>query len=303
MIRATLQQLRVFMAVAEHQSFTRAAEQIHMTQPGVSIQVKRLEELLDTKLFEKLGNQIYLTPEGEALQASCRTMFDELDQFEQRIKGMHNEVSGPLRLGAVTTAKYFLPNYLGGFLRRYPEVRPYLKVSNRERISERLESNEDELYIMVRLPDRDDVVSYPFMEDQLVVFAHPEHPLVGQQQIGKVELLQERIISREVGSGIRQTVENKLAQYDTPLEPYMELGSGEAIKQAVMSGIGIGMLSDLSLRLEFESGKLVPLDVAGFPISRQWYVVHRAGKHLSRAARCFLEYLQRGEAVGGNGVV
>lgn len=291
MIRATLQQLRVFQAVAEHRSFTRAAEEIHLTQPGVSIQVKRLEEILNASLFEKMGNQIYLTAEGKALQETCSDIFERLALFEEELKEMHGEVAGPLYLAAVTTAKYFLPQYLGDFLRKYPKVVPQLKASNRERIVERLEANEDDIYIMATLPQRSDIEAHPFLDDELVVFAHPQHPLAKKKKIKPEQLLDERLIAREAGSGIRLTYERMLAERNITITPYMELGSGEAIKQAVMSDIGIGILSTYSLKLELETNRLVILNVEGFPLRRRWYAVHRKGKRLSRVAQTFLDYL------------
>ncbi|MCW8826854.1 MAG: LysR family transcriptional regulator [Gammaproteobacteria bacterium] len=293
MIRATLQQLRVFQAVAEHKSFTRAAEAIHLTQPGVSTQIKRLEEIIDATLFEKMGNQIYLTPEGKELLKTCNGIFNQLAEFEENLKELHGEVAGPLNLAVVTTAKYFIPQYLGDFLRKYPKVVPKLKASNRARIAERLEANEDDLYIMTNLPQCEDIDIHPFQNDELVFFASPDHPLAKKKKIKPKQLMKERLISRETGSGIRRTYEQALKDYDITLIPYMELGSGEAIKQAVMSGIGIGILSTFSLKLELDAGRLVLLDIEGFPISRKWYAIHRKGKHLSRVAQTFLNFLQQ----------
>lgn len=292
MIKATLQQLRLFEAVARLGSFTRAAEAIHLTQPAISIQVKRLEETLGAPLFEQMGKKIYLTAAGKELYATCRHVFDSLGTFEGKLDELRGEVAGPLNLAAVTTAKYFLPHYLGAFLRRYPKVLPQLKVSNRARITERMEANEDDIYILATLPERIDIEVHPFLKDELVVFAHPKHPLANKKKIPPELLLGERIISREAGSGIRMTFERLLAERGVTLEPYMELGSGEAIKQAVMSGIGIATLSTFSLKLELETGRLVVLDVEGMPIRRNWYAVHRRGKHLTPSALKFIEFLQ-----------
>ncbi len=293
MIRATLQQLRVFQAVAEHRSFTRAAEEIHLSQPGVSIQVKRLEEILDATLFEKMGNQIYLTAEGKELLLACNDIFARLSDFEEKLKELHGEVTGSLRLAAVTTAKYFLPQYLGAFLRKYGQVVPKLKVSNHERIIERIEANADDIYIMATLPSRDDIEAHTFLVDQLVVLAHPNHPLAKKKNVKLEMLASERIIMREPGSGIRLTCERMFEEQGIVVEPYMELGSGEAIKQAVMSDLGVSILSSFSLKLELQSKELVLLNVAGFPLNRNWYAVHRKGKYLSRAAKTFLDYLQQ----------
>ena len=292
MIRATLQQLRLFEAVARHRSFTRAAEAIHLSQPAVSIQIKRLEEQLGVPLFEQMGKKIYLTAAGKELAATCSELFERLDAFEGRLETLRGEVAGTLNLAAVTTAKYFLPHYLGAFLRRYPQVVPQLKASNRARILERLDANEDDIYIMATLPENSDIEAHRFLTDELVLFAHPRHPLVGHKRIPLEQLRRERFIARESGSGIRMTLERMLTEHGIQLEPYMELGSGEAIKQAVMAGIGVGVLSTFSLKLELEAGKLVLLDMEGLPLQRSWYAVHRRGKQLSPAAVKFIEFLQ-----------
>lgn len=295
MIRATLQQLRLFEAVASHGSYTRAAEAIHLTQPAISIQIKRLEEGLGVSLFEQMGKKIYLTAAGKELYATCQEVFERLNAFEGKLDELRGEVAGPLNLAAVTTAKYFLPHYLGAFLRRYPKVLPQLKASNRARIVERMEANEDDIYIMATLPDNVDIEAHPFLKDELVIFAHPDHPLAGEKKIPLEELIRHRFIAREPGSGIRLTFERVLAEKELKVKPYMELGSGEAIKQAVMSGIGIAMLSTFSLKLELETGRLVLLNVEGLPIKRHWYAVHRKGKHLTPAALKFIEFLQTTE--------
>jgi len=294
-IKATLQQLRLFDAVARHGSYTRAAEAIHLTQPAVSIQIKRLEETLGVALFEQMGKRIYLTAASRELYATCREVFERLGAFEGKLDELRGEIAGPLNLAAVTTAKYFLPHYLGAFLRRYPNVTPQLKVSNRARILERLENNEDDIYVMATLPDRSDIEVHPFLKDELVMFAHPDHPLAKKRRIPVSRLTRERLISREAGSGIRMTFERMLRDKGVTIEPYMELGSGEAIKQAVMSGIGIGVLSNLSLRLELESGRLVLLPIEGLPLPRHWYAVHRSTKHLTPTALKFIEFLQTAE--------
>lgn len=295
MIKATLQQLRLFEAVARHGSYTRAAEAIHRSQPAVSIQISRLEEGLGVPLFEQMGKKIYLTAAGRELYATCQDIFTRLDTFEEKLEALRGEVAGPLKLAAVTTAKYFLPYYLGAYLRTFPQVVPQLKASNRTRIIERLEGNEDDLYIMATLPDHLDIEVHPFLRDELVVFAHPQHPLAGKRRIPLSRIAEERLIAREAGSGIRTTLERLLQEHNVQVEPYMELGSGEAIKQAVMAGIGIGVLSNFSLNLELDTRRLVVLDVEGFPIRRNWYVVHRQGKRLTPAALKFIEFLQSTE--------
>lgn len=292
MIRATLQQLRVFQAVAEHRSFTKAAEEIHLTQPGVSIQVKRLEEILDVSLFEKMGNQIYLTAEGQELLETCHDLFERLALFEEKLKELSGDVAGSINVCVISSAKYFMPFLLGNFLRRHPKVEPRLKVTNRANLLARLAANEDDLYITGLVPEDIPVIEHPFLENVLVVVAHPTHPLASKKGISLKQISGERFVGREPGSGTRKAVEELFQKNDLTVKPYIELSSSEAIKQGVMAGLGLAVLSLHSLSLEIAANKLVVLDVKGFPLRRRWYAVHRKGKRLSRAAQTFLDYLQ-----------
>lgn len=296
MFHWTVQQLRLFEAVARNQSYTRAADEIHLSQPAVSIQVKRLEEQVGVPLFERIGKRIFLTPAGRELYDACRDIFARMERLDAALDDLRGEVAGALRIGVVTTAKYILPHLLGEFIRRYPKVDPHVKVTNRARILERLEENMDDLYILGHPVTDHDVADYPFLDDELVFFASPGHPLAGRKGISLAEVAAERMLFREEGSGIRKTLEELLESHGLSANPYMELGSGEAIKQAVMADMGIGMLSTLSLRLELETQRLVVLDVQGLPIRRQWRVVHPRGKRLSRAAETFIGFLEENAA-------
>ena len=289
---ATLQQMRLFSAVARHLNYTRAAEEVYLTQPAVSIQVKRLENHVGEPLFETVGKQLYLTQAGEILYHGCQDILDRISQLEQQFQLLAGDISGLLKISAVTTAKYFLPAYLGEFLHTYPQVIPQLKVTNRASVLERMGENRDDLYIVGLLPnERKNLITHPFRKDQLVVFAHPSHPLAKEKNIPMAQLRHERILARELGSGIRESMEQHFLQHEIEVTPYMELGSGEAIKQGVMADIGIGILSDISLWLELEVGKLVVLDVEEMPITRHWHVIYPEGKYLSPVALQFLKLL------------
>jgi len=292
MIHATLQQLRLFEAVARHKSYTRAAEEIHLSQPAVSIQVKRLEENVGLPLFEHVGRRIQLTDAGRELYAASKDVLGRLTELDGAIDSLSGEVAGPLRVTAVTSAKYFLPHLLGAFIRRYPDVEPKLMVANRASLLERVADNEDDLYVMGHLPDGLDVVEHPFLENIITVVASPDHPLARKRKIPLKQLTEERFLVRESGSGNRKVVDEAFEQRGLTITPYMELGSAEAIKQGVMAGLGISALSLHNLRLEIAAGQIVVLKVEGFPLRRRWNVVHRHGKKLSPAARSFLEFLQ-----------
>lgn len=292
MFHATLQQLRLFAAVAEHKSVTRAAEEVHLTQPAVSIQIKRLESKVGMPLIEHIGKELHLTVAGEEVFDAAKDVLERLSDLENTLNDLQGEVAGPLNVHVVSSGKYFMPHLLGSFVRRYPKVEPRLQITNRASLLAGLAKNQSDLYIMGQPPEGVAVVEYPFLENILVVVARPDHPLAGKKKIPLARIATERFVGRESGSGTRKAVEKLFHDKGLDIKAYIELDSAEGIKQGVIGGLGIGVLSKHSLRLEIEAGELVILDVQGFPLRRRWYVSHREGKRLSRAAQVFLQYLQ-----------
>jgi DNA-binding transcriptional LysR family regulator len=292
MFHATLQQLRLFAAVAEQKSVTRAAEKVHLTQPAVSIQIKRLEAKVGMPLIEHIGKELHLTVAGEEVFDAAKDVLERLSDLETSLNDLRGEVAGPLNIHVVSSGKYFLPHLMGSFVRRYPKVEPRLEITNRADLLSSLAKNQSDLYIMGQPPEGVPVVEYPFLENILVVVARPDHPLAGKKKIPLAKIAKERFVGRESGSGTRKAVEKLFNQKGLSIEAYIELDSAEGIKQGVIGGLGIGVLSKHSLRLELDAGELVVLNVAGFPLRRRWYVSHREGKRLSRAAQLFLQYLQ-----------
>ena len=292
MFHATLQQLRLFAAVAEHRSVTRAAEEVHLTQPAVSIQIKRLEGKVGMPLIEHIGKELHLTVAGEEVFDAARDVLERLGDLENTLNDLQGEVAGPLNVHVVSSGKYFMPHLLGSFVRRYPKVEPRLQITNRALLLTSLAKNQSDLYIMGQPPEEVSVVEYPFLENILVVVARPDHPLAGKKKISLARITEERFVGRESGSGTRKAVEKLFQAKGLDVSAYIELDSAEGIKQGVVGGLGIGVLSKHSLRLELDAGELVILDVQGFPLRRRWYVSHREGKRLSRAAQVFLQYLQ-----------
>jgi LysR family transcriptional regulator, low CO2-responsive transcriptional regulator len=289
---STLRQLEVFEAIARLRSFTRAAEELYLTQPTVSMQVKKLTDAVGLPLYEQVGKKIYLTDAGRALHVFTREILDHFERFEMTLADMKGLKRGALKLAVVTTAKYFAPRLLGSFSQQYPGIELSLKVSNRERVLERLAGNEDDLYILGQPPQNLEVVAEPFLENPLVVVAPAGHPLVGEAKIPLSRLVQEPFLVREAGSGTRAAAERLFAERGLRLKVRMELGSNEAIKQAIVGGLGISVLSRHTLALDAPAGQLAILDVEGFPIVRQWYVAYPSGKQLSVVARTFLDYLK-----------
>lgn len=291
MKNATLRQLKVFEAVARNLSFTRAAEELYLTQPTVSIQIKQLTDIVGQPLLEQVGKRIFLTDAGRELLKVCREIFEGLDRFEMLMSDMKGVKAGKLRLAVITTAKYFVPRLLGVFCQRYPGIDVTLKVTNRERVLQRMAENQDDLYVLGQPPEQVDVVFEPFLENPLVVLAPGNHPLAGKKNISPQRLTEEQFLMREPGSGIRLATEEFFAGRGLKLKVRMELGSNEAIKQAVAGGLGLAVLSVHTLALERNINELAILDVQGFPIRRHWYLVYPRDKQLSVVARAFLEFM------------
>jgi len=288
---ATLRQLQVFEAIVRLGSFTRAAEELFLTQPTVSMQIKKLADSMGLPLFEHVGRNVAPTEAGMELYGSCRRIFETLANLEMKLADLKGMKRGRLRLGVITTAKYFAPEVLGEFCQKFPGIEVALKVSNRDRIIERINANEDDLYIMGQAPaDQSEVVAYPFAPNPLVVMAPRNHPLVGQKNISLARLAEEPFILREPGSGIRDATLKIFDEFGKRPHVRMELGSNEAIKHAIVGGLGVAVLSLHTLALEGVDGPVAILDVEGFPIMRQWYLVHPKGKELSLVAQAFLEF-------------
>lgn len=290
--RVTLRQLKIFEALARHRSVTRAAEELYLTQPTASMQVKKLADAVGMPLFEQIGRQVYLTEAGQELYATCIEIFGSLDRLEMRVADMEGLQRGTLKMAVVTTAKYFAPHVLGNFKHRYPGIDVSLKVSNRERVLERLAINEDDIYIMGQKPSEGlEVEATPIAPNPLMVMAPKDHPLVGVSGVSLERLAQEPFIAREPGSGIRRATERLMDRAGVHPSYIMELSSNEAIKHAVASGLGVSVLSMHSLSLEGVGGPVAVLDVEGFPINRYWYAVYPSGKKLSVIAQYFLDFM------------
>jgi DNA-binding transcriptional LysR family regulator len=255
------------------------------------MQIKKLADSMGLPLFEHVGRNVRPTEAGLELYQSCRRIFESLANLEMKLADLKGVRRGRLRLGVITTAKYFAPEVLGEFCRLYTGIDVALKVSNRDRIIDRINANEDDLYIMGQAPaDQLDVEAFPFAPNPLVVMAPRNHPLVGQKNVSLARVAEEPMILREPGSGIRDATLKIFEQSGLRPKVRMELGSNEAIKHAVVGGLGLAVLSLHTLTLEGPDGPVALLDVEGFPIMRQWYIVYPKGKELSPVARAFLDF-------------
>ena len=291
MKNATLRQLKVFEAVARNLSFSRAAEELHLTQPAVSTQVKRLEEHAGLPLFEQIGKKIYLTPAGAEMLHSCRAMIQQFKELEDAMMQFKGISGGRLNVAVISAGDYFLPRLLVEFAGRHTGVGLNFVVCNREELLQHLADNLTDLAIMVRPPHDMDTVNEAFAPHPYVIVAAPGHLLAGRKRIPVSRLAREPFIVREQGSDTWNSMAEAFGTHIGELNIAMNIRSTETIKQAVMAGMGVSFLSAHTISGELKSRSLAVLDVQGFPRMAHWYVVHRRNKRLPPVAVAFKSFL------------
>ena len=301
MLNFTLRQLQVFEKVATHLNYSRAAQELYLSQPAVSMQIKQLEGHLGLPLFEQMGKKTFLTEAGRELFHYARSIAQQLAEMEAVFNEMKGLEQGKLTLSVVNTANYFTPQLLAKFCRRYPNIDVILQVANRDAVLKQLADNSTDLAIMGQPPDGLDITAESFLENPLVVIAAPGHPLAKLKRVNFDRLAEETFLSRENGSGTRSAMERVFTQHKIQPRISMEMETNEAIKQAVQAGMGLGILSLHSIELELETKRLAMLNVEHFPLLRHWFVAHRSNKRLSSAALAFKDFLltEAGEAISG----
>ena len=291
MKNVTFRQLQVFESIARNRSFTLAAEELFLTQPTVSMQTKKLADTIGLPLFEHIGKRIFLTDAGNELLRVSRDISDTFSRFSMKISDLKGIKQGNLRISSVTTAEYLAPRILGNFCQQYPGIKVFLEITNRERVLQRIEDNQDDLYIVSQPPDHMELNITPFLHNPLVVLAPADHPLAAKKNIPIEELVREKFVMREPGAGTGVALTKLKQQTGVDFEIRMELGSNEAIKQAVRSGLGLSILSIYALTHELQAGELVVLDVQHFPLEYRWFIVYPNGKQLSLVAQRFYNFL------------
>lgn len=300
-MKPTLRQLQLFIAAAEHRSFSETAKVMCLTPSALSIQIRQLEETVGVALFERIGKRKFLTLAGNELLTSSKVIFEELQQVRMRLSRLKEGMSGELKIAAVTSAKFFVPHLLGGFHKLYPDVNFKLTVANRNQILERFENNIDDLVIMAHVPENSHVVAVPVLGNPLVVIAPPTHRLAKRKKIALVDLVGEDFLFREQGSGTRMTTEKVFKEKDISVNLVMESGSSAAIKQGVMAGLGISIISKHAVWLELKTGYLIELKLKVVLKQKPWYSIHHEQKELSSLAEAFQEYIRiNGENIVGS---
>ncbi len=290
--RLSFRQLQVFMAVYQRRGYSRAAEELGLTQPAVSAQIRQLEQAFEQPLFDYVGKTLHTTPAGEELARRIQTIFGELEQLKDQLSELEGVISGSLNLAAVSTAQYVVPHLLAGFLKLYPRVEVTMKVVNRAQAISRLEQNSDDLVIMGMVPEDRSLSFMPFLDNELIPVVHVGHPLADKAVVSMEDFFKQPLLLREQGSGTRHALEAFCSEQRFTLNWIMELGSNAAVKHGVLADLGVAVMPRFSVQLELQQGFLKELAIEGFPLRRSWCTVYPRRKHLTPATEAFLGYIR-----------
>lgn len=289
----TFRQIRLFLALADQGSVSAAARVMHVTQPTASMQLKEVTQSVGMPLFEVISKKVHLTDMGKELAKTAREICQAWDMFQQEVDGAMGLTRGKLKIAVVSTAKYFMPRLIGSFCKKHPDIDVSLEILNRDGVVQRMMQNLDDLYIMSQPPADMDLIDDVFLDNPLVVIAASSDPLVKHDAIALGELAARRFILREKGSGTRMGVDLFFRKHAFRPDIRMELGSNEAIKQAVAGGLGIGVVSRHALHGNQKEHGVAMIDVKGFPVATSWHIVHPTRKKLSPVAGAFREHILR----------
>ena len=290
----TFRQLQIFEAVAQTQSYTRAAERLHMTQPAVSMQMKQLEETVGLDLFERQGKKIVITMAGEKLRKHANKIINRFEVLKSSINKLKKGQLEQIKISAATTANHFVTHMMAEFSRLHKEINITLDITNRETLVTQLQNYDPDFVIMGEPPSKLDLDSQLIMENPLIVIASPQHPLVRKYKsktIPMKEVIKESFVVREEGSGTKAAIRRHFKKEGYDFISSYEMSSNESIKHAVVAGLGLGIVALHTIKLELEASKLVILDVENFPLERYWHLVSRKGRRLSPAAVEFRQFI------------
>lgn len=292
LMRITFRQLQVFRAVCETRSYSRAADEMALTQPAVSLQIRQLEELVGQPLFEYLGKKLYLTDAAEALQRASTDIFGRLDSLDMQLSDLRGSLAGQLSLAVESSAKYITPHLFAAFRRQHPEVSLQLLVVNHAQAVKRLSVSRDDLLIMSQVPTDMDLEFLPFLDNPIIAVAPPEHPLSHAATLSLQDLTPYPLLVREPGSGTRKASEDYLRQKRAHFAQTIQVASLDALREGVLADLGVALLPRHAVHLELASGLLRELPVAELPLYRSWCVVHPRGKRLSPVAQAFFTFIR-----------
>ncbi len=289
----TLPQISVFEAVARLGSYTKAAEELYMAQPTVSVQMKKLTETIGLPLVEQIGKRVHLTEAGRAVHTACGDLFATLAKLEENLANIRGMQTGRLQLAVSTTGKYFAPRVLAEFVKEHPGIEVSLQIHNRAALLERMAQNLDDLYIFASPPGEADVVTQSILPNPMVAYACADHPLAKEKNIPFARFAEEPFLIREAGSGTRMLAREIFSQHGCEPKVRMELSTNEAIKQAIIAGLGVSIMSRYTLGLDVAQSQLAVIDVEGFPVERSWVFAYPVGKQLPVLAQGFMDFTRK----------
>ena len=292
LMRITFRQLQVFNEVCDLRSYSRAAEEMSLTQPAVSLQIRQLEELIGQPLFDYVGKKLYMTEAAEALQLASRDIFGRLENLDMQLSDMLGSLQGQLKLAVESSAKYFVPHLFAAFKRQHPEVNLQLTVVNRAQAVRRLSDNRDDLVIMSMVPQDMGLEFLPFLNNPIVAVAPAEHPLCMQGPLRLQDLEPYTLLMREQGSGTRMACEEYFKEKRVHFNQTLEVSSNESQRECAVAGLGVALLTRHAVSLELATGLLRELPVDELPLYRSWCVVQAKDKRLSPVAHAFLGFIR-----------
>ncbi len=287
----TFRQLEILLTVYEQGSIKKASDALHLTQPTVSMQLKKLSQSIDAPLYDQVGKKLIFTQAGIIMANAARDTLERMHVLDGELSALRGLKTGTLKIAVVTTSKYFIPHLLGPFCQRYPDIEIEFNVGNRQTIINRLQAGHDDFYVFSHLPDNIPIDAIEFVNNPLVMVAAENHPLTKRNNIDLSELTEEPFLMRESGSGTRFAIERFLAASNVKMNIKMTIESNEAIRHCVMAGLGVSILSEHTLAFN-ESEGLAILDVKQLPILSKWFLVKVPSKTLSPIAKMFLNYLE-----------
>lgn len=298
LMRITFRQLQVFRSVCANQSYSRAAEEMALTQPAVSLQIRQLEEQIGQPLFDYVGRKLYLTEAASSLLAASADIFDRLNSLDMSLSRLRGSLQGELRLAVASSIQYLTPHLLAAFQQRYPEVSFRLEVNRRSQLIQRLQRNQDDIVLVAMVPEDRALEFFPFLNNSIFAVARPDHPLAAAGGSLPLQRLEEHtLLQSEVGSGTRKICDEFLLQHRIHPGRVMQMGSAESLIQAAIAGLGVALVNAHSVAPFLQQGSLVRLDFNDLPIQRSWCAVHARGKRLSPVAEAFLAFLKEERAL------
>lgn len=287
----TLHQLQVFLKVSQTESITKAAEELHLTQPAVSIQLKNFQEQFEIPLTEVVGRKLYVTDFGKEIANAAERIVDQVNAINYKTMAFKGQLTGRLKISVVSTGKYVMPYFLGDFIRKNPGIELKLDVTNKAMVVNSLDENEIDFALVSILPEALQIETVELMQNKLLLVAGRDFKVSGAVT-GKQIFEQITLIYREVGSGTRHTMERYLRNNNIPVSKKLELTSNEAVKQAVIAGLGCSIMPLIGIKNELKNGDLKIIEVEGLPIITNWNLIYLKNKKFSPVAETYLEYIK-----------